>query len=98
MKRIIVGVDGYGKVYLVPDTVEKKLKMYCNRFLDWMMKSEYDRFFDGRGLCYDEEDFINYLKEQLGFEKIYLIDDLGFIGNNRSDFPEKYRDCSFFIF
>ena len=23
MKRIIVGADGYGKVYLVPDTVEK---------------------------------------------------------------------------
>lgn len=99
MKEIILSADGDSKVYLVPDAVADNLEEYCIRFCDeWLWSSpEAKQYRKNGGVCYNEEDFIDYLNKYIfPNQKSVLIKNLGSIneGNN----PAKYRLCPRFNF
>lgn len=100
MKNVILSADGDSKVYAVPDKVANELTNYCIEFCDnWLRKSPHaKRYRIGGGVCYNEEDFIEYLNTWIFLnEKSQLIENLGWIENERG-IPTKYRNCPRFNF
>ena len=95
MKNIVLSADGDSKVYSVPNVVAENLEEYCQEFCcDWLVHSpEAKKYRKKRGLCYNEEDFIEYLNQyRFPNQTSVLIENLGWINFDES-LPEKYKDC-----
>ena len=100
MKEIILSADGDSVMYLVPDEVANNLKKYCIEFCDvWIRKSPHaKRYRTSRGVCYNEEDFIDYLNNYIfPTQKSVFVKNLGWIAFD-SKFPEPYVNCPTFNF
>lgn len=100
MKNIVISADGDRKVYLVPDVVANDLQKYCNEFCNvWIRRSPYAKKYRTRGgVCYNEEDFIDYLNTYLfPNEKSVFVKNLGWI-DFHSKLPAPYCDYPEFNF
>ncbi len=99
MKHIILSADGERKVYLVPDKVADNLESYCMEFCDWLYTSpSAKKYRINKGVCYTEEDFIDYLNQYIFPEQpSKFIKSLGWIEFD-SPLPEPYKDCPQFNF
>ena len=100
MKNIVISADGDRKVYSVPDIVAENLREYCIEFCDrWLVTSpDAEKYRRNGGVCYDEDDFIEYLNTWLfPEEKSVLVENLGWIEFNTA-LPEPYNDCPQFNF
>ena len=66
MKHVILSADGDSKVYSVPDEVAAHLSRRCNYFrTTWLRVSRHAKKYrlPGGVVCYNEEDFIEYLNK-----------------------------------
>lgn len=101
MKNIIISADGDRLVYSVPDVVADNLDQYCTEFCDkWLRTSTRAEKYRIDGvLCYNEQDFIEYLNEYLfpGEQSVY-VENLGPMGTDELPIPERYKDCPAFNF
>ena len=99
MKNIVISADGDRKVFSVPDVVADNLTKYCGNFIKWLRNSpDAMKYRMGGGLCYNEEDFIEYLNAWIfPNQKSKLVKNLGWIDYN-SKLPEPYVDCPTFNF
>ncbi len=100
MKEIILSADGDSVVYLVPDAVADNLNEYCNEFCcNWLWKSpDAKRFRKGRGVCYNEADFIDYLNKYIfPAQKSVLVKNLGWT-NLGKKLPPEYKLLPYFNF
>ncbi len=101
MKIVLLSADNNPSVYLVPDIVADNLREYCIQFCNkWLRSSPHAaKYRKGGGVvCYNEEDFIEYLNTWIfPEEKSKLVETLGWI-KNKSDIPKQYRDCEWFNF
>ena len=82
MKNVVISADGDRKVYSVPDVVADNLSQYCIEFCSkWIWKSSEAKKYRRRGVvCYNEDDFIEYLNTYLfPDEKSVFIKNLGWI-------------------
>ena len=100
MKNVILSADGDCVVYSVPDVVANNLREYCIEFCDeWLWKSpDAKKYRSKNGVCYNEEDFIEYLNKWLFPNQISkFVENIGWISKN-SQIPQKYKDCPRFNF
>ena len=100
MKNVILCADGDSKVYSVPDEVANDLQNYCLTFCtDWLYNSpNAEKYREGKGVCYNEEDFIEYLNTWVfPDQKSTLVANLGWI-DFREKLPQPYTDCPSFNF
>ena len=100
MKNVILSADGDCKVFSVPDEVANNLNTYCLTFCgDWLHNSpDAEKYRTGEGVCFNEEDFIDYLNTWLFPDKpSVLVTNLGCIRWNWC-IPFKYRRCPRFNF
>ena len=99
MKNIVISADGDRKVYSVPDAVADNLTRYCGDFIKWLRNSPYSKKYRiGGALCYNEEDFIQYLNTWIfPNQKAILVKKLGWITFD-SKLPEPYVNCPIFNF
>ena len=100
MKNVILSADGDCVVYSVPDEVADSLREYCIEFCDeWLWKSpDAKKYRSKNGVCYNEEDFIEYLNKWLFPNQISkFVENIGWISKN-SQIPQKYKDCPMFNF
>ena len=100
MKNVILCADGDSKVYSVPDEVANDLQNYCLTFCtDWLYNSpNAEKYRENGGVCYNEEDFIEYLNTWVFPEQpSVLVKNLGFIRWNWC-IPFRYRRCPRFDF
>jgi len=83
----------------VPDTVADNLNKYCGEFYKWLLKSPHaEKYRIGRGVCYNEGDFIDYLNMWIFPDNPSLyVETLGNI-RDASDVPQKYKHCKWFNF
>ena len=97
MKYIVISADGDSKVYSVPDAVADNLREYCWEFHEWLINSPHAEKYRIHGMvCYNEEDFIEYLNEWLFPEqKSVFVENLGWIDEN---FPMPYTRCPYYNF
>ena len=101
MKNVILSADGDFKVFSVPDEVADDLQKQCLYFCTtWLRTSRHAKKYQvpGRGVCYNEEDFIEYLnKWKYPDQPSTLVENLGWIAHER-DIPLQYRNCPQFNF
>ena len=100
MKEIILSADGDSVMYLVPDEVANNLKKYCIEFCDvWIRKSPHaKRYRTGRGVCYNEEDFIDYLNKYIfPSQKSVFVKSLGWTDLGKK-LPSEYQGYPYFNF
>ena len=99
MKNIVISADGDRKVYSVPDAVADNLTRYCGDFIKWLRNSPNSKKYRiGGALCYNEEDFIQYLNTWIfPNQKATLVKNLGWIAFD-SKLPEPYVNCPTFNF
>ena len=100
MKNVIISADGDRKVYSVPDIVADNLSKYCTEFCTkWIISSpQAKKYRVHGGVCYTEEDFIEYLNTYLfPDEKSTLVKNLGWV-DFRSPLPPPYCDYPRFNF
>lgn len=100
MKNVVISADGDRKVYSVPDVVADNLDKYCMEFCSkWLWESpNAERYRVGGGVCYNEDDFIEYLNRWLfPNEKSVLIKNLGWI-DFKDSLPKPYDECPEFNF
>ena len=100
MKNIILSADGERKVFSVPDKVADNLSEYCIDFCDeWLWSSpDAEKYRTKEGVCYNEEDFIDYLNTYcFPNEKSSLVENIGRI-NKGKDIPLKYKNFPRFNF
>ncbi len=100
MKNIVLSADGDRVVYSVPDKVADNLEKYCLEFCTtWLKTSPHaKKYRTSGGLCYNQEDFINYLNKWVFPEKpSSFVENLGWIDFG-SALPEKYKNCPEFNF
>lgn len=100
MKEVILSADSESVVYSVPDIVAENLETYCMEFCNkWLRNSpEAKKYRIRGGVCYTEEDFIEYLNRYLfPREKSKPIKNLRWtdLGKN---LPEQYRHYPHFNF
>ena len=97
MKQVILSADGPAKVYLVPDRVADNLEDWCFLFCSvWLPTApKAARYRVGGGLCYNEDDFIEYLNTvEFPEEPSALIEEVAW----EAPIPEKYANCPRFNF
>ena len=97
MKQVILSADGPAKVYLVPDRVADNLEDWCFLFCSgWLPTApEAAKYRVGGGLCYNEDDFIEYLNTvEFPDEPSTLVEEIAW----ETPIPEKYADCPRFNF
>lgn len=99
MRNVVLSADGERMVYAVPDEVAENLAEYCAEFCDWLWKSpDAQKYRRGRGVCYTEEDFIEYLNTwRFPREPARLVKNLGWIDFDRP-LPGQYAACPAFNF
>ncbi|MBR2987800.1 MAG: hypothetical protein IKC63_07245 [Clostridia bacterium] len=99
MKNIVISADGDRKVFSVPDAVADHLLKYCKDFIKWLRNSpDATKYRMRGGLCYGEEDFIEYLNTRIfPNQRSKLVENLGWIDFS-SPLPEPYVDCPIFNF
>ncbi len=100
MKYVILSADGDSKVYSVPDDVAEQLDRYCLHFCTkWLRTSPHaKKYRTARGICYNEEDFIEYLNRWVFPEEpSTLVANLGWI-DARHPIPQAYADVPKFNF
>ena len=99
MKHIVISADGDRKVYSVPDDVADHLTKYCGDFIKWLRNSpDAQKYRVGGGLCFDEEDFIQYLNAWVfPSQQSVLVKNLGWI-EFHSKLPSPYTECPAFNF
>ena len=100
MKEIILSADGDSIVYSVPDDVAEHLQEYCLKFCDdWLRNSPDAKKYRKNGiLCYDENDFIDYLNKYVFPEqRSVMLKNLGWTDLGRN-LPQEYRDHPYFNF
>ncbi len=100
MKNVILSADGERKVFSVPDKVANNLREYCIYFSDKWLRSSPNakKYRFGKGVCFNEEDFIDYLNTYcFPNEKSSLVENIGWI-NTDEDIPTKYQNCPQFNF
>ncbi len=100
MKNIIISADGERKVYSVPDKVADNLNEYCLYFCTKWLRTSPDakKYRLGKGVCYNEEDFIDYLNTWVfPNQKSLFVENIGWIANDE-DIPHKYHNCPQFNF
>ncbi len=100
LKNVILSADSQRKVYSVPNEVADNLEEYCNEFCCvWLVSSPHaKKYRKGGGLCYNEQDFIEYLNKYIFPEKLSsLVENLGWIDFS-SPLPDKYKNCPQFNF
>ena len=100
MKQILLSADGPIRVYSVPDEVAADLYEWADRFRDWMQNAPeascYRTVFPSGtiGLCFNEEDFIQYLNN-VAFPEQPSV----FVQEVEEDnIPEAFRSCPWFNF
>ena len=101
MKNIIISADGDRMVYSVPNVVADNLSQYCIEFCDkWLRTSPHaEKYRIDGGLCYNEQDFIEYLNRFIfPEEKSIFIENLGPMGIDELPVPTRYKDCPLFNF
>lgn len=99
MQNIILSADGDVKIYSVPDTVAENLEKYCIDFCDnWLWSSpDAQKYRINNGVCYDEEDFIEYLNKYIfPHEQSKLIKNLGAV--SYKNLPYEYKSLPNFFF
>ena len=96
MKHVLLSADGPIRVYSVPDEVAADLYEWADRFRDWMQNAPeascYRTVFPSGtiGLCFTEEDFIQYLNNVAFPEQpSSLLEELGWA--NPLHLDEPYR-------
>ena len=84
MKNIVISADGDRKVFSVPDAVADNLTKYCRDFIKWLRNGpDAKKYRMGGVLCYDGEDFIEYLNVWIfPNQKSKLVENLGWIDFN----------------
>lgn len=100
MKNVVISADGDRKVYAVPDIVANDLAKYCMEFCTaWIWNSpDAKKYRTHGGVCYNEEDFIEYLNTYLfPMEKSVLVKNLGFV-DFHAKLPAPYCDYPQFNF
>ena len=99
MKEVILSAGGPSAIYIVPDAVAENLHDYCIEFCcNWLIKSPFAaKHRRGNVLCYNEQDFIEYLNEYIfPQEKSVLVQKLGFM--TAKEQRQRYRDVPSFNF
>ncbi len=99
MQNIILSADGDVKVFSVPDAVAENLEKYCIDFCDkWLWNSpDAEKYRTKHGVCYDEEDFIEYLNKYIfPHEQSMLIKNLGAV--LYKNLPDEYKLLPHFFF
>lgn len=100
MKYVLLSADNNPCVYLVPNEVGDNLRKYCIDFCDkWLHMSPHaQKYRIGGGVCYNEEDFIDYLNKWI-FPKMpsVFIETLEWI-DSEEGIPQKYKGCEWFNF
>lgn len=99
MRNVILSADGDSKVYSVPDAVADDLERFCQDFCDWLYNSpDASAYRTDGGVCYNEEDFIDYLNTRIFPEQpSVLVKNLGYVRWNWC-IPFRYRRCPRFNF
>ena len=100
MKEVILSADGDSIVYSVPDEVADNLEQYCIEFCDnWLWNSpDAEKYRDGRGVCYNESDFIKYLNTYIFPDcESKMIKNLGWTDLDEN-LPEEYNKHPYFNF
>jgi hypothetical protein len=100
VKYVLLSADNNPSVYSVPDEVADNLKKYCLDFCDkWMYENpDAKKYHIGEGVCYNEEDFIEYLNKWIFPDmSSVFVEKIGFIDSVK-DIPEKYKGCEWFNF
>ncbi len=100
MKNVILSADGDRRIYSVPDVVADNLTQYCLEFCTkWLRTSPHaKKYRTSRGICYNEDDFIEYLNKWVfPEEKSTLVMNLGWI-DFRSPLPKEYSEYPQFNF
>ena len=100
MKNVVISADGDRKVYSVPDVVAENLSEYCLEFCtNWVQNSPHAKKYQIHGgVCYNEDDFIEYLNEYLfPNDKSVLVKNLGWI-DFHAKLPAPYTHCPQFNF
>ena len=97
MKPVILSADGPSKVYLVPDRVADNLEEWCWTFCSiWLPSApEAAKYRVNNGLCYNEDDFIEYLNAvEFPEEPSMLVEQADW----NTPIPEIYAGCPRFDF
>ena len=100
MKEVILSADGDSILYLVPDDVAENLEEYCLKFCsDWLWNSsDAERYRVGKGVCYTESDFIQYLNTYVFPDcESKMIKNLGWTDFGKN-LPEEYRNFPYYNF
>ena len=99
MKHVILSADNAPSVYSVPEIVADNLNEYCLEFRKWLWESPHaKKYHYGTGVCYTEEDFIEYLNTWVYPDKpSLLIETLEDI-YDRTSKPQKYKHCEWYNF
>ena len=99
MKNVILSADGECVVYSVPNEVADNLREYCIEFCDeWLWKSPNAKKYRSKnGVCYNEEDFIEYLNTVL-YPDRPSIKLKTFRAADGEEVPEEYRKYPYYNF
>lgn len=99
MKEVILSADGPSAIYIVPDIVADNLHDYCLEFCcNWLRKSPFAaKYRRGNVLCYNEQDFIDYLNEHIfPQENSVLVQNLGYM--TAKEQKQRFKDVPAFNF
>ena len=103
MKNVLLSADNEISVFSVPDEVAEKLEQYCLEFCcNWLHKSPEAAKYRVKmgnitGVCYNENDFIDYLNQYVCDEQSNLVTTLIDIYDN-STLPKEYVGLPYFNF
>ena len=102
MKRVLLSADNSPSIYLVPSEVADDLDGYCNEFANnWLRHDKRARkYHTGHGLCYNEEDFVEYLNRYIFPDRpSEYVETIELEWNGREEIlPEKYKEMKWFNF
>lgn len=103
MKNILLSADNEISVFSVPDEVADNLEQYCLEFCcNWLHKSPNAAKYRVKmgaviGVCYNENDFIDYLNQYICDEQSRRITTLIDV-YDKNALPEEYVELPYFNF
>ena len=100
MKYVLLSADSVLSVYSVPEIVAENLSEYCWEFAGkWLWKSPHaKKYHIGMGVCYTEQDFIEYLNTWVYPDKPSLLIETLEDVYDMTSVPQKYKHCEWFNF
>lgn len=102
MKKVLLSADNEPSVYLVPAEAADNLDEYCCEFAnEWLPHyKRAKKYHTGHGVCYNEEDFIEYLNRYIFPDRpAQYIETIELEWDGREEvLPDGYKDMKWFNF